>query len=110
MSISKYLQNHELLTWRDITSGSRLKVHGTSTVYRTAAALSVGGWDETLDTAEEWEFHLRLLKFGFFFKGVPIVSTGYRIHSKNKSNKYRKNRQTQMEYIRHKLGLQGLNL
>lgn len=109
-SLNDFIIKNLLLTWHDVVSGLKLQIHGTSTMYRTSAMLAVGGWDEYLNTAEEWEFHLRMLKNGFLFLGVPEITTAYRIHSSNKSKYYRRNRKNQMEYIRKKLGLEGINI
>ena len=60
-------------------------IHGGSTLYRTDALLSVGGYDESLWTGEEYDLHIRLIKQGFKHKHIPGIVYQYRIHGNNKS-------------------------
>lgn len=98
-----FLNEHKIVRWKDVLPNGGLMIHGGTTLYRCDAIREVGGWDESLDTAEEWELHLRLLKAGFSFIAVPYVTTGYRIHENNKSATYIGHRHSQIKYIREKL-------
>jgi hypothetical protein len=62
-----------------------LFVHGTATMYRKASLDRIGGWDETLGTAEEYDAHLRMLHAGIVFQGVNAVTVTYRKHAGGKS-------------------------
>lgn len=64
-------------------------IHGGTVLYRRQAIMAVGGWDETLWTAEEYDLHLKLLKNGYKLGYVDSFVYKYRIHS---GQKYRKNR------------------
>jgi glycosyltransferase involved in cell wall biosynthesis len=41
------------------------QIHGGTTIYRTEILLSIGGMNETLWTAEEYDMHLRLWSKGY---------------------------------------------
>lgn len=101
-SPSKFLsfqKKHPVLRWDHIKRGHGLVVHATATMYRREAVADVGGWDEKLPTAEEFEYHLRLLHGGHDFHAVPSVLTRYRLHQSNKSTDWRKKRKPYMPYI-----------
>lgn len=60
-------------------------INGGSTLYRRKALEEIGGYDEDLDTGEEYDLHLRLLKYGCSVKYIPVVTHHYRLHRYNKS-------------------------
>jgi len=60
-------------------------MHGGTLLYRRDIFLAVGGYDEGLWTAEEYDFHLKLLKAGYKHRHVPGIVYRYRIHGDNKS-------------------------
>ena len=64
-------------------------IHGPSSFYRTKMFQDVGGFDESLWTAEEYEFHLRCLHRGYKFVYLPKVVFNYRIWPSSKSVQYR---------------------
>ncbi len=66
-------------------------IHGGSTMYRRSVFLEAGGYDEKLWTAEEYEFHLRLLKLGYKVGHLPAVTYHHRLHKQSKSYRGRKN-------------------
>jgi alpha-1,6-rhamnosyltransferase len=101
--LRRFIKRYPRLTWAQVKAGSKMWIHGTSTMYRTSILRDAGGWDVNLPTAEEWELHLRLLKLGHDFFGIPTVTTAYRIHPGNKSAGYRKNRAKPRSYINNKL-------
>lgn len=64
-------------------------IHGGTTLYLTAMVREVGGFDDTLWTAEEYEFHLRCLSQGYSFHYLPEVVFEYRLWPGSKSIGYR---------------------
>ena len=60
-------------------------IHGPAVLYRTNMFQDVGGFDESLWTAEEYEFHLRCLHQGYKFVYLPQVVVNYRIWPSSKS-------------------------
>jgi len=65
---------------------------GPTTLYRTEMFRNVGGFDESLWTVEEYEFHLRCLSQGYKFIYLPQVVVNYRIWPSSKSIQYRLNK------------------
>lgn len=59
---------------------SKNVIHSATTMYRREIFTKIGGFDETLNTAEEFEFHLRCLKAGFKIGYCPNVLAIYRRH------------------------------
>jgi glycosyltransferase involved in cell wall biosynthesis len=84
-------------------------MHGGTTLYRKDVFLEVGGYDEHLYTAEEYDLHLRLLKAGYKHRHIPAIVYLYRKHEDNKSSNkesFRKRisrhayiKQIQMKYV-----------
>ena len=84
-------------------------MHGGTTLYSKEAFLAVGGYDEHLWTAEEYDLHLRLLKAGYKHRHIPAIVYKYRKHDDNKSanqESFRKRisrhqyiKQIQMKYV-----------
>jgi len=99
----RFLVAHPVLTWDHVARGDGMMIHGTSLLYRRQMCIDAGGWDTNLDTGEEWEFHLRLLKMGYTFYSLDVVTTGYRVHPGCKSNVFRRDRSRMRRYIREKL-------
>jgi GT2 family glycosyltransferase len=64
-------------------------IHGGTTLYRTKMFQAVEGFDESLWTVEEYEFHLRCLHQGYKFVYLPQVVFDYRIWPSSKSVQYR---------------------
>ena len=79
-------------------------IHGGTTLYRTDMLRELRGYDESLWTAEEYEFHLRCVSKGFKLHYVPKIVFNYRVWENSKSILYRKHRkkerQTYIESIR----------
>jgi len=75
-------------------------IHGGTTFYRTSIFNEVGGYDESLWTAEEYEFHLRCLGNGYKFYYAPSIVFEYRVWSASKSIVYRRTKSIErVEYI-----------
>lgn len=60
-------------------------IHGGTTLYDANTLRDVGGYNEALWTAEEYDLHLRLIKLGYKHRHVPGIVYRYRIHGNNKS-------------------------
>jgi len=60
-------------------------IHGGSVMVLTKAFLEVGGYDEGLDCAEEYDLYFKLLDKGYGFTYVNKTVFGYRRHSTSKS-------------------------
>jgi glycosyltransferase involved in cell wall biosynthesis len=60
-------------------------IHGGSVLYDTDYVISVGGYNTSLNCAEEYELHLRMLKNGCTFVEVAHAVYLYRYHEKQKS-------------------------
>lgn len=60
-------------------------IHGGTTLYRRRLWDRLGGWDETIESAEEYEWHLHLLHSGRVPYLLNAKVYGYRIHPGNKS-------------------------
>ena len=80
-------------------------IHNGGTMYRTEIIREIGGMDESLWTAEEYEMHLRLMKKGYLPGYVPKFVYFYRIWGGSKSIKYRrkdkKKRNAEIERIQN---------
>ena len=60
----------------------------------------LSGYDESLWTAEEYEFHLRCVSKGYKLHYEPKIVVNYRVWSSSKSIIYRKTRkQERQAYI-----------
>ena len=59
-------------------------IHGGSVIYKKSLFEDTGGYDQNLITAEEYDFHLLLLKDGYKVGYIPKITYHYRIHGKNK--------------------------
>jgi GT2 family glycosyltransferase len=74
-------------------------IHGGAVMYHTETVRRLGGYDETLTTAEEYDLHLRMSFNGckFAYVGYPLYY--YRLHGDNKSKITRANRSERKTYI-----------
>lgn len=77
-------------------------INGGGCLYRTEVLRAVGGWDESLWTAEEYDLHLKLLKAGYTHKHIPEVVYRYRRHSGNKSGRNREARHELINQIKQR--------
>ena len=75
-------------------------IHGGTLLYRRDMFIEVGGYDEDLWTAEEYDFHLKLLKHGYKHRHIPGIVYRYRIHVDNKSQHDRIVRSQYIEQIK----------
>ena len=60
-------------------------IHGGTVLYRADALRAVGGFDESLRYAEEFDLHLRLAAAGYRFGWLDMPTYVYRMHSHQKS-------------------------
>jgi GT2 family glycosyltransferase len=59
-------------------------IHGVSLMYKREIFEKLGGFDETLNASEEYEFNLRCLKAGYKIGYCPSVLAIYRRHQGQK--------------------------
>jgi len=74
-------------------------IHGVTTFYRTSMLKELGGYDESLWTAEEYEFHLRCISKGYKLYYEPKIVINYRVWSNSKSIVYRKTRNQERQSL-----------
>ena len=60
-------------------------IHGGTVLIRTEMMKAVGGYDESLSVAEEYDFHLKCLYHGYRIYYTPVVVTHYRMWPGSKS-------------------------
>ena len=77
-------------------------INGGGCLYRTEILREVGGWDESLFSAEEYDLHLKLIKAGYTHKHIPEVVYRYRRHSGNKSGRNREARHKLINQIKQR--------
>lgn len=63
--------------------------NGGATMYRRGILLKIGGYDESLWTAEELDLHLKLLSLKYRVDYIDAVVYKYRTHCESKSYQYR---------------------
>lgn len=61
------------------------QIHGGTVLYTRRCFEQTGGFDDTLITGEEYDFHLRLLSMGFKLGYVDSIVHLYRVHQFQKS-------------------------
>ena len=66
-------------------------IHGGTTFYKTSMIRELKGYDESLWTVEEYEFHLRCMAAGYKFCYTPTIVFKYRVWLSSKSIMYRSN-------------------
>lgn len=86
-AVRAFMDRHPVVT-SAIALADGLLVHGTAAMYRRdmmdRVQLAPGEWwDEQLPTAEEWDFHHRLLRFAGPFHAVPVEVVTYRAGGKH---------------------------
>ena len=67
-------------------------IHMGSTLYRTDVLREIGGMDETLETGEEYDMHLKLLSLGYNPVYIDKEVYHYRMWDGGKSVIYRRER------------------
>lgn len=105
---------------KDVTLEGMLKgnqLHGGATMYRRELWERFSGWDEDLTMAEEYDWHLKLMKGGVKIGYLPRLVYRYRIWEGNKSKinlaygvetekggwfEYKKTRKETVEIIRNR--------
>lgn len=80
---------HEQLHKGKLTTFEELKkgcpINQTTVLFRAEALWDVGGFDESLDTAEDYDMYLALMEKGYKLGYVPKTVAKYRLHETNKS-------------------------
>lgn len=79
------------------------RICGGTQLYRTDLFREVGGYDESLKTAEEYEFHLRLISLGHDPAFVDSVVYKWRRHNEQKSLGSRTDQRERQQYIDEKV-------
>ena len=75
-------------------------IHGGTVLYRTEMFSKLNGYDQTMWTAEEYEFHLRCLANDYTPHYVSSVVCEYREWEGSKSRIYRlQKKQERLDYI-----------
>jgi GT2 family glycosyltransferase len=62
------------------------QIANTSSLFKKKDALSVGGWDLTLEGIEDFDFWIKLIKKGRKFINIPEVLVLHRIHRTSNFN------------------------
>jgi glycosyltransferase involved in cell wall biosynthesis len=105
VQLRRFMARYPRLTWADIEAGSGLWVHGTGPMYRTRDVRAIGGWDAGIQTAEEYDLHLRLLKAGGCFVPVDQDVVTYRAGGKSRNPRTRAIRKQALDRIYRRLEL-----
>lgn len=64
-------------------------IHGGTTLYKTDMLREIGGMDESLRTAEEYDMHLKLMSLGYLPGYIDKIVYNYRVWDKQKSKIHR---------------------
>lgn len=59
------------------------------------AIFKVGGWNENIKKFIDWNLWVRMAKYGYYFKRVPIILTDYLVHKDMKSVRIQEGRFSQ---------------
>ena len=73
-------------------------VHGSTIMFKRDVFIAVGGFDPTLEYAEEYEFYFNLLSRGYKFKYCDNTVAVYRIHEQRQSKSFTTAIQRQIKY------------
>jgi glycosyltransferase involved in cell wall biosynthesis len=80
-----YLDQNDI----EIRSGFSLghnQIINSSSLFRTSDAIEIGGWDETVEGMEDFDFWIRLSKKNKTFHNIQKILVSHRIHSKSNFN------------------------
>lgn len=62
------------------------QIANTSAIFRKKCAEEVGGWSETIDGIEDFDFWLKIMRLEFKFLNLNSVEVMHRVHSKSNFN------------------------
>jgi glycosyltransferase involved in cell wall biosynthesis len=62
------------------------QIANTSAIFKKNDALSIGGWDETLDGIEDFDFWLKLMRLNKKFINISEILVRHRIHNDSNFN------------------------
>ena len=79
----KTIHKGSLPTFDELLKGC--VINQVTVLFRAEAIWNVGGFDESLDTAEDYDMYLALMQKGYKLNYVSKVVGKYRIHETNKS-------------------------
>jgi glycosyltransferase involved in cell wall biosynthesis len=99
----QFYKGPEVITWETLMPIIHNPVHCATAMYRRDDFLKVGGWDENLYIADDYEFMLNLLSKGYqiFYTDKTVIR--YRRHHKQKTmENFGKIREVDINYIKSK--------
>lgn len=76
--------NDDEIKFRSLNGDNQ--VANTTSIIRKSAALEVIGWREGIESVEDYDFWLRLIRKGFRFYNVPEFLVKHRLHSESNFN------------------------
>jgi glycosyltransferase involved in cell wall biosynthesis len=62
------------------------QIANSSSVFKKSKAISIGGWDVSIDGIEDFDFWLRLIRSGNLFVNIPQYLVNHRLHSNSNFN------------------------
>jgi glycosyltransferase involved in cell wall biosynthesis len=62
------------------------QVANTSAIFKKECAEQVGGWSESLDGIEDFDFWLKIMRKRYIFKNISSVEVFHRLHSESNFN------------------------
>ena len=62
------------------------QIANTSAIFRKKCAEEVGGWSETIDGIEDFDFWLKIMRLKFKFLNLNSAEVMHRVHSKSNFN------------------------
>jgi glycosyltransferase involved in cell wall biosynthesis len=80
----KLSMQHEKIKNRSLLGDNQIA--NSSSVFKKQHALEIGGWDESLDGIEDFDFWIKLLKKGYLFHNIPSSLVFHRVHSESNFN------------------------
>jgi glycosyltransferase involved in cell wall biosynthesis len=76
----------EDLNIKEKSFGGDNQVANSSAIFKTKCAIEVGGWSESLDGIEDFDFWLNIMRKGYTFKNISSIEVFHRLHSKSNFN------------------------
>jgi glycosyltransferase involved in cell wall biosynthesis len=65
---------------------SHNQIVNSSSLFRASDAIEIGGWDETVEGLEDFDFWIRLAKKNKIFQNIQKILVSHRIHQKSNFN------------------------
>jgi GT2 family glycosyltransferase len=80
-----YLDQNDVDIKRGFSLGNN-QIVNSSSLFKTSDAIEIGGWDETVEGMEDFDFWIRLSKKNKTFHNIQKFLVSHRIHSKSNFN------------------------